>query len=1045
MIPLYVLLLFDGLLLAAGWLFSYSDQQALSQYVFAALLVLLSWQFLLYKMVSPARTFRIRASFRTHHFVQTSLQLCLYIYWGLYWLEVGNYVPLLMVQLIFAYLFEMLLSWSRGKDWHVGFGQFPIVLSLNLFLWFREEYFYLQFLLVALTYLGKEFVTWTQNGKRKHIFNPSGFSLSLVSVGLMFAGAAELTRGVDIITAFVLTPSFYEVVFLLGLVVMLLFRTTLVTFGATLALCLLYWGAGMLLGRPLFLVPIDTAVFLGITLLVTDPSSSPKTDMGKLFFGLIYGTGIFFTHIMLRYLGQPGYFDKILMVPVVNLLAPTLDRVSAGLMHRIGDAFRLPTLRYHRFGWVTFYAAFFIFILPSLKDPPPSFKSPLPGSVVRMSNDLGKMLYNSFYCRQAYPDAYKPFGFSREIAQYRTLTEIYRGELRLQPNPVKPDGSTNEPSTATASSSSPDLRHGGSPRGLLDGIAGAVTSKARERWAQQRDGLDPAQAGWESEAFAENVNSQLKRIGEMVLHPAELDESRAERIASQRFSCGPLRPHETQRTFEDSTLRVESGIIDVAAVRTQPAGTHRGTAGLVEALRSLGEPFRGADDLRFKFKLFQIEPGDDSVLTRQYFTLSGQAPDGTIEQNATWLIRWVTEDDREGPRIDWMGVEQYEQAMATTGGAPWFADCTQSVLGGNESYRRQLRYGVNHWVERIESANDFHFFEHTGLTVGDANGDGLEDVYVCQQGGLPNRLYLQQPDGTAQDASAESGVDLLDLSYSALLVDLDNDGHQDLVVSTPSYLLMFEGDGQGRFTPRTHTTPGRGFSISAADYDLDGDLDIYATVYYASREETISFPIPAPYHDAKNGGRNFFIRNEGNWEFSNATVSSGLDVNNTRFSFSAAWEDYDNDGDVDLYVANDFGPNNLFRNDGGKFIDVAGRAGAEDGAFGMSVSWSDYNHDGWMDIYVANMFSAAGNRVTYQRNFKPQATAAARSRLQHTARGNTLFENAGDGTFHDVSVEAGVTMGRWGWASLFADLNNDSWDDLVLANGYITGSQPGDL
>ena len=150
------------------------------------------------------------------------------------------------------------------------------------------------------------------------------------------------------------------------------------------------------------------------------------------------------------------------------------------------------------------------------------------------------------------------------------------------------------------------------------------------------------------------------------------------------------------------------------------------------------------------------------------------------------------------------------------------------------------------------------------------------------------------------------------------------------------------------------------------------------------------------------------LRNDGDMTVTDITRESGLDMNNTRFSLAAAWEDYDNDGDADLYVANDFGRNNLYRNEGGKFTDVAAEAGVEDGAFGMAVSWGDYNHDGLMDIYVANMFSAAGNRVTYQRRFKPQATGEAKSRLQHTARGNTLFENRGDGTFRDVSGDAGA-------------------------------------
>ena len=92
---------------------------------------------------------------------------------------------------------------------------------------------------------------------------------------------------------------------------------------------------------------------------------------------------------------------------------------------------------------------------------------------------------------------------------------------------------------------------------------------------------------------------------------------------------------------------------------------------------------------------------------------------------------------------------------------------------------------------------------------------------------------------------------------------------------------------------------------------------------------------------------------------------SGIDENNRRFSRSACWEDYDNDGDQDLYVANDFGRNNLYRNDGGHFDRRCRLAGdVEDSAAGMSAAWGDFNRDGNMDIYVANMFSSAGSRIT---------------------------------------------------------------------------------
>ncbi|MEE3198684.1 MAG: VCBS repeat-containing protein, partial [Planctomycetota bacterium] len=182
------------------------------------------------------------------------------------------------------------------------------------------------------------------------------------------------------------------------------------------------------------------------------------------------------------------------------------------------------------------------------------------------------------------------------------------------------------------------------------------------------------------------------------------------------------------------------------------------------------------------------------------------------------------------------------------------------------------------------------------------------------------------------------------------------------------------------------------------------------------------------------------------WTFTDITKESGLDQNNRRFSFAAAWEDYDQDGDADLYVANDFGRNNLYRNDGNlRFTDVAGEKNAEDSASGMSVSWSDYDRDGVMDLYVSNMFSAAGRRVTSQQLFKPGASALVRKRLQRFARGNTLLRGRKDAAFSDESLQANVNMGRWAWASSFVDLNADGWDDLVVANGYITTEDTGDL
>ena len=234
-------------------------------------------------------------------------------------------------------------------------------------------------------------------------------------------------------------------------------------------------------------------------------------------------------------------------------------------------------------------------------------------------------------------------------------------------------------------------------------------------------------------------------------------------------------------------------------------------------------------------------------------------------------------------------------------------------------------------------------------------------------------------------------------------------------------------------------------------YEQDGDLtDQESTIPGISSRGSL-------YHNATSGGPNALFRNQGDWQFQDVADQVGLGPDKHRMSYAASWEDFDNDGDLDLYVVNDYAMNNLYRNEPAKsasqtadatkrkFVDVAQSMGAGDHANGMSVSWADPNRDGWMDIYVGNMFSSAGNRITTQAAFKADASEEVRSTLKRFARGNTLLRNRGDGTFEDRSEQAGVTLGRWAWSSVFADMNNDSWDDLLVANGYITTEDTGDL
>ena len=227
----------------------------------------------------------------------------------------------------------------------------------------------------------------------------------------------------------------------------------------------------------------------------------------------------------------------------------------------------------------------------------------------------------------------------------------------------------------------------------------------------------------------------------------------------------------------------------------------------------------------------------------------------------------------------------------------------------------------------------------------------------------------------------------------ALFVDLDGDSDQDVLIGTLSgsgpgmrQVLAFRNDGKGRFDLAGRLLDGvDAHSMAAADYDGDGDLDVYVTQFNPNIRSNAGLGMPSPYHDANNGGPNALLRNDGDFRFTNVTVAVGMDHNNRRWSYAASWEDYDNDGDPDLYVANDHGRNNLYRNDSGRFSDVAAAAGVEDISAGMAVSWGDYDRDGKMDLYVGNMYSAAGGRVAFQRRFQAGADDQTRADFQRHA------------------------------------------------------------
>ena len=563
---------------------------------------------------------------------------------------------------------------------------------------------------------------------------------------------------------------------------------------------------------------------------------------------------------------------------------------------------------------------------------------------------------------------------------------------------------------------------------------------------------DPSQDGWNTELFNNLAGKQLSSLGTILKHPAQISSANLEPLIASNFTCSGLVPESMETLFQDKTLEATRWNRDNTK-HVQIETSFNGARGFRDALSELMRPFLTANKVRTKFKIFRVEPSEGMVATRQYAEIAGFFDDGSLELHTDWLAEWDNKDPT-APVLTSLKLMGMEQVRSQIPSGTLFSDCTESILDKNTCYQEQFLRGYMYWLSASQQMRYLitDNLGTPGIALGDINGDGLDDLYVCQEQGLPNRLFLHQNDGSAEDVSDKWGVDWLEDSRSPLFVDIDNDGDQDLLVAFHGGIIVASNEDGQRFTVRTIIPSDKHLmSLAAADYDNDGDLDIYATAFLTQWRGETGAPIPQQprvYHDGNNGGQNALFQNniqEKDWEFEDVTENVGLNVNNNRFSFAVSWEDYDNDGDQDLYVANDFGRDNLYRNDEGHFVDVSSQAGAEDAASGMGITWGDYDRDGWFDIHVSNMWSSAGGRIAFQPKFMQDADTTVKQRMQSMARGNTLLKNTQQGGFDKTSADSGIEFGRWAWASMFADINNDGWDDLLIANGFLTGDQSGDL
>lgn len=342
--------------------------------------------------------------------------------------------------------------------------------------------------------------------------------------------------------------------------------------------------------------------------------------------------------------------------------------------------------------------------------------------------------------------------------------------------------------------------------------------------------------------------------------------------------------------------------------------------------------------------------------------------------------------------------------------------------------------------------------QHPGICAVDVNGDGWEDLYICDEW-LPNKLLINEQGNGFREAAREYGLDIVNPSTSAIFADFDNDGDMDAFVGRcydRSVLLINE---DGVFVDRTSQNlaceiPFLVTSVAATDFNNDGLIDLYLSTYgFASGNQRFKdwaddFLSPSD-HDryarllneqhrflSAFGPSNLLLQNMGGGKFAAAAENKYIDHNHN--TFQSVWSDYDQDGDQDLYVSNDYAQDFLYRNDRGTFTDVTFEVGSEEMmGFGMGAAWGDYDADGDFDLYVSNMYSKAGMRILNQ-------ISGLDDRFYQLANGNRLY-NQQDGKLQCLpSTDENAARAGWSWGGQFTDFDNDGLLDIYVGSGFLT-------
>lgn len=339
-----------GVVLAAFWLRAEIRTGALMASFGAVSVLVVSWSAMIV-IQSARRSLKLTVGVSSQDLLPTLAWLAVLGYWSAHWEPLRQAAPLVLGQLVFAYALDMLVTWSKRDTYSLDLGPALLVLSTNAFMRFRDEWFYLQFLLIAVGLLTRDLFRWRNAGRQTNVFSPSCLSLAVFSVALLTTNSTHLTWAEDLATFLFLPPKIYLAVFVVSLPVLFVRRTVPLTL---LAVLTTYGCSALYLrltGTYLFIdSTIPITAFLGMHLLLVDSPTLPRTELGRILFGAVYGASIAGLYWLLRSNAAPTFASVWLAVPMLNLLVNPIDRLAESRVlswlrpERIGKGMS-PTMR----------------------------------------------------------------------------------------------------------------------------------------------------------------------------------------------------------------------------------------------------------------------------------------------------------------------------------------------------------------------------------------------------------------------------------------------------------------------------------------------------------------------------------------------------------------------------------------------------------------------------------------------------------------------------------------------------------------------------